>query len=130
MISKIITLHLFTGSVLENGMRVPIFSQPSGKVYSYESQTRRIIARNPLMPDPWESDQVYVKESQLPQGGEGLYAKKDLDKAELISLFNGVRLKTATLESKNTESDYRLVMPDDDPPLKPCLTYLGADEKI
>ena len=88
-------------------MRVPIFTEPSGKVYSYESPTRRVIARNPLTPDPWESDQVYVKESQLPQGGDGLYAKQDLDKARLISLFNGVRLKTATLESKITDSDYR-----------------------
>lgn len=90
-------------------MRVPIFSEPSGKVYSYESPSRRVIARNPLIPDPWESEQVYVKESLLPQGGEGLFAKQDLDKAKLISLFNGVRLNTATLESKLTESDYRLV---------------------
>ena len=53
---------------------------------------------------------MYVKESQLPQGGEGLFARRDIKRQELISLFNGVRLKTATLESKYSESDYRCLL--------------------
>jgi len=97
-----------TGSVLEHGMRVPIFSDPCGQEFTYEAPTRRVIARNPTLQDPWEDQVVYVKESQLPQGGEGLFARRDIKRQELISLFNGVRLKTATLESKYSESDYRI----------------------
>ena len=46
----------------------------------------------------------------MPQGGEGLFARRDIKRQELISLFNGVRLKTATLESKYSESDYRCLL--------------------
>ena len=60
-------MALLTGSVLEQGMRVPIFSEPEGQVYTYEAPSRRQIAKNPLLGDPYETDLVYVKESQLPQ---------------------------------------------------------------
>ena len=38
-----------------------------------------------------EDERVFVKESLLPQGGEGLFAKKDFKMKELICLFNGVK---------------------------------------
>ena len=51
---------------------------------------------------------VYVGESLLPQGGEGLFAKKDIPKKNLLCLYNGVRLSTATLYAKYSSSDYRI----------------------
>ena len=68
----------------------------------------KVIAKNPLIPDPWEVEMVYVGESLLPQGGEGLFAKKDIPKKNLLSLYNGVRLSTATLYAKYSSSDYRI----------------------
>ena len=96
------------GSTLEYGIRIPIFSQPSGQIYSYEEPSRRVIARNPLLPDPWEAEMVYVKDSQLAQGGEGLFMKKDVPKKTLICLFSGVRLNAASLYAKYGASDYRI----------------------
>ena len=72
-------------------MAVPRFSEPSGHVYTYEHPSLKHIAVNPMQRDPWEDERVFVKESLLPQGGEGLFAKKDFKMKELICLFNGVR---------------------------------------
>ena len=95
------------GSILEHGIRIPIFSQPSGSTYTYEEPSRKVIAKNPMIPDPWESEMVYVKESLLPQGGEGLFAKKDIPGKNLLCLYNGIRLNTASLYAKLGSSDYR-----------------------
>ena len=54
--------HSLLGSVLEHGMRVPIFSDPCGQEFTYEAPTRRVIARNPTLQDPWE-DQVCSKKN-------------------------------------------------------------------
>lgn len=97
------------GSTLENGIRIAIFSKPSGTTYTYEEPSRKVIAKNTMTPDPWESEMVYVKESLLPQGGEGLFAKKDIPKKNLFALYNGVRFSTATSYHANLgPSDYRI----------------------
>ena len=97
-----------TGCRLDHGMMVPLFSEQSGQIYAYEEPSRRVIAKHPVLPDPWESNMVYVANSLLPQGGEGLFAKKDIESKELLSLFNGVRLNTSSLHAKYGESDYRI----------------------
>ena len=61
-----------------------------------------------MLRDPWEEEMVYVKESTLPQGGEGLFSKKDVTGKRLICLFNGIRLNVASLHAKYGESDYRI----------------------
>ena len=42
-----------------------------------------------------------VGESLLPQGGEGLFAKKDLAAREVASLYNGIKVKTGTYASEH-----------------------------
>jgi hypothetical protein len=42
--------------------------------------------------DPWEERRVYVRRSQLPQGGEGLFAKRDIKHKEIIALYNGIKV--------------------------------------
>ena len=51
---------------------------------------------NPLLRDPWEETRVYVRESQLPQGGEGLYARRDFGVKEVAALYNGIKFKSST----------------------------------
>ena len=39
---------------------------------------------------------MYVRESQLPQGGEGLYARRDFGVKEVAALYNGIKFKSST----------------------------------
>ena len=97
------------GVSFEYGMAVPKFTKPSGEKYSCERASLKSIGRNPRQRDPWEDKLVYVKESLLPQGGEGLFAKRDIKPKELVCLFNGVRLKTCLhAVQKMEDSDYRI----------------------
>ena len=60
---------------------MPKFSpvDKGGECYEYEDPSKLSIAKHPLVPDPWEESMVEVKESLLPQGGEGLFARKDIE---------------------------------------------------
>ena len=46
--------------VQDNGMLVPVFSQPHGPAYEYEQPSIRNIALHPLLRDPWEEDRCEV----------------------------------------------------------------------
>ncbi len=37
--------------------------------------------------DPWESEMVEVRESNIPNAGQGLFAKQDLEEGTIIALF-------------------------------------------
>ncbi len=70
---------LLLGCRFERGMAVPRFSTPvSEATYSFEAASKTSIGKNPTQPDPWEAEKVEVRPSELPQGGEGLFAKRDI----------------------------------------------------
>jgi hypothetical protein len=93
----------------KDGMLMPTFTEPTGRVFCYEHPSKLSIAINRTLPDPWEAERVVVGQSKLPQGGEGLFAKRDIPKKSLVSLYNGVRIRTCTYASKHMgHSDYRL----------------------
>ena len=97
------------GSKCEKGIFIPTFTKPEGQVYEYEEPSKKVMAKNPLIAEPWETRHVYVKESNLPQGGEGLFAKESMTKGSLLAFYNGIRLNTASvlLEQRYGHSDYR-----------------------
>ena len=92
------------------GMMVPVFSDPtSDQPYHFENPTIRNIADHPLVRDPWEETKVRVDTSRLPQGGEGLFAKKDIQKHEVVALYNGIKFKSSTYAADHMpRSDYRI----------------------
>lgn len=98
------------GSKCERGIYIPVFSKPQGLVYEYEEPSRKVMAKNPLVREPWESRRVEVKPSTLPQGGDGLFAKEKLSRHTVVALYNGIRLNTRSilLEQKFGHSDYRV----------------------
>jgi len=97
------------GCYEENDVFIPVFSQPSGQTYEYEEPSIRNIANNPLLREPWEAERSEVKESLLPQGGEGLFAKRDIERREVVALYNGIKVKTGTYASEHMpRSDYRI----------------------
>ena len=57
-------------------------------VLKYSMSTRTFIADQPLVPDPYETELVEVKQSQVSGGGSGLYARKDIPKG--IELHIGI----------------------------------------
>jgi len=49
------------------------------------------IGSFPTTMDPFERKSVYVSESRLPDSDEGLFAKRDFLKGDLVSYYNGLR---------------------------------------
>lgn len=97
------------GCYEESGIYIPVFSQPHGPAYEYENQSIRNIALNPLLRDPFEAERCEVGESRLPQGGEGLFAVRDIKKKEIVALYSGIKVKTSTYASEHMpRSDYRI----------------------
>ena len=91
------------------GMMVPVFTDPSGPPFTFENPTIRNIANHPLVRDPWEETKVRVDQSKLPQGGEGLFAKKDIERCEVVALYNGIKFKSSTYAADHMpRSDYRI----------------------
>ena len=97
------------GCYEDHGMMVPVFSEPTGPAYEFENPSIKNIAMHPLLRDPWEDSRIYVSQSQLPQGGEGLFAKKDLAAKEVAALYNGIKFKSSTYAADHMpRSDYRI----------------------
>ena len=67
-----------------------------------ESTLGSPIAREPLLPDPYEQHTVYVAPSSLgPQAGEGLFARVDLPAGVCVSFYNGVKQSEAETERRH-----------------------------
>jgi len=97
------------GSYMDDGIMVPVFGEPRGPAFEYEQPSIRNIALHPLLRDPWEDQKIYVSDSMLPQGGEGLFAKRDIEKREVVALYNGIKFKSSTYASEHMpRSDYRI----------------------
>ena len=100
-----------TGFEEKDGILVPTFSENHGRTYCYEHPTKNSIAINRTTPDPWEFEMVYVGQSKLEQGGEGVFAKRDIPRKNLVSLYSGVRLGTSSYYAKHLgHSDYRIAL--------------------
>ena len=98
------------------GVVIPTYSEVWGPTYTWDPATATRISSTPLLPDPWEATMVEVRQSSmeqvsntnlkkspspLDQAGEGLFAIDALPSGTIVSLFNGVRLKTATVAAQN-----------------------------
>lgn len=64
--------------------------------------------------DAKESDYLYIKDSQIPNAGKGLYTSIPIFKNEIISVFKGKLLSKAETEirEKRGEDRYFIVMLD------------------
>ena len=71
---------VFAASTSNTGVDLPVLK--------YSISTRTFIADQPLVPDPYETELVEVKQSQVSGGGSGLYARKDIPKG--IELHIGI----------------------------------------
>ena len=76
-------------------------------------RTRKISSENNLIDAP-ESDYLYIKPSQLPLSGNGLYTAIPIYKDEIIAIFEGELLTQRQIQIRvNKEKDqYFISMPD------------------
>lgn len=44
------------GSTCEKGMFIPNFTKPTGQVYQYEEPSRKVMAKNPMLPGKFLND--------------------------------------------------------------------------
>ena len=80
-------VHL-NGVKVDCGIPVPVVRESDGSAtYSYDPSGANCISKTPLLRDPYEKRYVYVKESEVPFAGEGLWAKTGIKAGRMCSLF-------------------------------------------
>ena len=52
--------------------------------------TKECISKQPLLADPYEDLFVYVDQSLIPDAGQGLFAKVDIEAATVISFYKSI----------------------------------------
>ena len=95
------------------------FTNARGPLFSFDPGTRDIICKEPLLPDPYESQYCYVRTSKIKGAREGLFARTDLPKDFIVAFYNGVKMRSDEIE--NTKDDWEanaykivdLIGPDD-----------------
>ena len=60
-----------------------------GQTYSFDPATGTRVASEPTLRDPYEAENVVVRESNIPGAGDGLYAVRPLKKGQLVALYAG-----------------------------------------
>ncbi|EGC33243.1 hypothetical protein DICPUDRAFT_154738 [Dictyostelium purpureum] len=67
----------------------------------YDISTDTTISSDPLMMDIYENYYSYVKESSIPNSGEGLFARVDIPVNTTLSFYNGVRIPHKTVNERS-----------------------------
>ena len=99
----------------EYGMPFPEIEFPTNQrevqnTFYRDPSTSVCISKSPMTRDPYEHQTVYVaKSKQGEYAGEGIFAKRLIQKGSLVAIFNGLRQRDP-IYSKNMPafSDYRI----------------------
>ncbi|KAM6953671.1 histone-lysine N-methyltransferase SETD7 [Aplochiton taeniatus] len=70
-------------------------------VYSYDKSTSTCIATHTMLLDPYESKRVFVADSLISGGGQGLFAKLDTEPNTVVAFYNGVRITHSEVDSRD-----------------------------
>ena len=94
----------------KNGIHVPQIQINNKTKVKLEISTDKFLCRNPQLSEPYEQKTVYVASSKISKAGEGLFAKRCIEKGKIVSFYNGVRyLKKRSEGGKSYKSsDFRL----------------------
>jgi len=74
------------------GVLVPGFTVTDSNEYQQWISTSERLLCPPHLQDPYESRTVKVGQSNVEDGGEGLYARRNLTGGSLVAFYNGVRM--------------------------------------
>ncbi|XP_075471127.1 histone-lysine N-methyltransferase SETD7 isoform X2 [Ascaphus truei] len=87
---------------------------PSGTVYTFDKSTSSCISTQPLLPDPYESERVYIADSLISSAGEGLYAKTAVGPHTVMSFYNGVRITHQEVDDRDWALNGSTISLDDE----------------
>merc|ERR1712218_389636 len=79
------------------------FTEPKGPFYKFDPSTFDHVCNEPLLPDPYETQNVRVRCSKISGGGEGLFANRAAEKGTIISFYNGIRMLADDLDDDSKE---------------------------
>lgn len=86
----------------------------NSSVYTYDKSTSSCIATHTLLPDPYESQRVFVADSLIRGAGQGLFAKTDADANTVMAFYNGVRITHSEVDSRDWALNGNTISLDDD----------------
>ncbi|XP_035388330.1 histone-lysine N-methyltransferase SETD7 isoform X4 [Electrophorus electricus] len=110
---ELIEARLATLTSQENGR--PHFTVDSDSpVYSYDKSTSSCIAGHKMLPDPYESQRVYVGQSLISGAGEGLFAKTEADANTVMAFYNGVRITHSEVDRRDWSLNGNTISLDED----------------
>ncbi|XP_077388837.1 histone-lysine N-methyltransferase SETD7 [Festucalex cinctus] len=110
---ELIQARLATLIVTENGR--PYFEViPNGAVYTYDKSTSTCIATHALLPDPYESQRVFVADSLIKGAGQGLFAKTDAERDTVVAFYNGIRITHSEVDSRDWALNGNTISLDED----------------
>ncbi|XP_070613844.1 histone-lysine N-methyltransferase SETD7 isoform X3 [Erythrolamprus reginae] len=87
---------------------------PGSPVYSFDKSTSSCISTNPLLPDPYESERVYVDASLISNAGEGLFTKIAAEAGTVLSFYNGIRITHQEVDSRDWSLNGNTISLDDE----------------
>ncbi|CAF91934.1 unnamed protein product, partial [Tetraodon nigroviridis] len=110
---ELIMARLATVTCIGNGR--PRFEiSPNSPVYSSDKSTPTCIATHTLLPDPYESQRVFVADSLIKGAGQGLFAKVDAEANTVMSFYNGVRITHTEVDSRDWALNGNTISLDED----------------
>ncbi|XP_009577823.1 PREDICTED: histone-lysine N-methyltransferase SETD7 [Fulmarus glacialis] len=87
---------------------------PGSPIYSFDKSTSSCISTNALLPDPYESERVYVDVSLISSAGEGLFSKIAAEASTVMSFYNGVRITHQEVDSRDWALNGNTISLDDE----------------
>lgn len=110
---ELIEARLATLTTQENSR--PHFTvDPDSPIYCYDKSTSSCIAGHKLLPDPYESQRVYVGQSLISGAGEGLFAQTEAEANTVMAFYNGVRITHTEVDSRDWSMNGNTISLDED----------------
>lgn len=83
-------------------------------VYSYDKSTSSCIATHTLLPDPYESQRVFVADSVIRGAGQGLFAKTQAEAGTVMAFYNGMRITHSQVDGRDWALNGNTISLDED----------------
>ncbi len=86
----------------------------SEATYRYDPPTSETVSSDPMLRDPYEAENVVVRESEIAGAGDGVYALRDMRQGQLVALYAG------RMFGDTDEGDYNKLCADIKSTRSPC----------